>query len=282
MRGRWRALGVDVELVVREPRTLPTATALVRQQLAELDAVASRFRDSELTRLRPGRQTVSPLLAELLRAALDAAEATDGLVDPTVGAAVVAAGYDRTFVDLPADGPAVGPGETGRWREVHLDGDVLHLPAISLDLGATAKAWAADRAATSVAERTGSEVVVSLGGDVAAVGSWPVRVGDPGGPSEVVEVVGGLATSSTGRRRWRRGGVEQHHLVDPRTGRPAAEHWRTVAVAARTCVEANTASTAAVVLGAAGTGWLGDLPARLVRRDGLVVRTGGWGVGAAA
>ena len=269
---RWRALGVDCEVVVRDATQLRAAEAVVRDQLDELDATASRFRDSELTRLRPGRQRVGTLLAQLVRVALDAAGATDGLVDPTLGRAVRAAGYDRTFADVAADGPAVAPGPTGRWRDVRLDGDLLDLPDVELDLGATAKAWAADRAARAI----GAECVVSLGGDVAAVGRWPIAVGDPGDRTEVVEVEGGLATSSTVRRSWRRGGVGQHHVVDPRTGRPAEPRWRTVSVAARSCVEANTASTAAVVLGDDAPGWLADVPARLVGRDGLVVRTGGW------
>jgi thiamine biosynthesis lipoprotein len=89
---------------------------------------------------------------------------------------------------------------------------------------------------------------------------------------------GGLATSSTTQRRWRRGGQEVHHILDPRTGAPAAAIWRTVSVAAASCVEANTASTAAIVLGATAPAWLlrMRLPARLVRHDGAVVATCGW------
>jgi thiamine biosynthesis lipoprotein len=154
------------------------------------------------------------------------------------------------------------------------------MPDVLLDLGATAKAWAADRAATAIAERLSTPVLVNLGGDLAAVGdSWPVVVGDPGEPQETVEVSSGLATSSTIRRTWRRGGQQQHHLLDPRTGRPAEPVWRTVSVAAATAVEANTASTAAIVMGEAAVDWLSELPARLVHASGAVVRTGGWGTG---
>jgi thiamine biosynthesis lipoprotein len=279
---RWDALGTYVHLLVSETGALAAAEALVREQLAELDEACSRFRDSELTRLRPGRQRVSPVLAGALAAALTAAEQTDGLVDPTLGGAMTAAGYDKTFTALPADAPAVAPGPRGRWQEVHLDGDLLELPDVALDLGATAKAWAADRAAVAVAERFGVAALVNLGGDLAAVGgSWPVIVGDPGEAQETVEVSSGLATSSTIRRTWRRGGQEQHHLLDPRTGAPAAPVWRTVTVAAATCVEANTASTAAVVMGDVAASWLSELPARLVHSSGLIVRTGGWGTGTA-
>jgi thiamine biosynthesis lipoprotein len=273
----WRALGTDVQVLVSDRRAARAAAAIVHEQLVELDDACSRFRDSELTRLRPGRQRVGPVLAGALSAALGAAEATGGLVDPTLGRALEMAGYDRTFADLPADGPSTSAGPVGRWREVHLDGDVVELPDVVLDLGATAKAWAADRAAATVSQRLGVALLVNLGGDIAvAGGTWPVAVGDPGGPGEVVEIASGLATSSTTRRTWRRGGQVQHHVLDPRTGRPAASYWQTVSVAAATCVEANTASTAAIVLGAAAPVWLGDLPARLVDATGRVSYTGGW------
>lgn len=273
----WRAIGTDVQVLVSDPAALRSAEALVRRQLSELDDACSRFRDSELTRLRPGHQRVGPVLAGAVAAALGAAAATDGLVDPTLGRALVTAGYDRTFRALPDDGPAAVAGPAGRWRELHLDGDVLDLPDVALDLGATAKAWAADRAAATVATRLGVGVLVNLGGDIAVVGgAWPVAVGDPGGPCEVVEISTGLATSSTVRRTWRRGGVRQHHVLDPRTGAPAPAYWQTVTVAAATCLEANTASTAAVVLGPGAPAWLGDLPARLVDTAGQVSYVGGW------
>jgi thiamine biosynthesis lipoprotein len=270
---RWRALGCEVHVVTRDLTAQAAAGRVVARHLAALDATCSRFRDSELTRLRPGRQRVSPLLGSLIRVALDAAERTDGLVDPTLGRSLCALGYDRTF-DQVDDGP-VGNTAPGRWQEVVLDDDLLELPDIQLDLGATAKAWAADRAAAEVATRYG-DAVVSLGGDLAAHGAWPVAVGDPGDPVQVVEVAGGLATSSTTRRTWERGGRRHHHVLDPRTGRSAGTSWRTVSVAADSCVDANVASTASVVLGAGAPAWLATTPARLVSFDGTVVTTGGW------
>jgi thiamine biosynthesis lipoprotein len=89
---------------------------------------------------------------------------------------------------------------------------------------------------------------------------------------------GGLATSSTAVRRWRRGGACLHHLVDPLTGLPAVGPWRTVTVTAGSCLDADTASTATVVLGDRGAPWLAGtrLPARLVDGSGRVVRLGGW------
>ena len=158
----------------------------------------------------------------------------------------------------------------------------------SLDLGATAKAAGADRAAALIAERLDVGVLVSLGGDVATAGDapaggWPVRTGvSTLSATEADETImlggGGLATSSPGVRRWRRGGVEQHHIVDPRTGRPAATRWQAVTVAAPRCLDANTAATAAIVLGDSALRWLGGTgwPARLVDDDGTVHRLGGW------
>jgi thiamine biosynthesis lipoprotein len=160
---------------------------------------------------------------------------------------------------------------------------------VELDLGATAKALAADRAARSAADKTGAGILVSLGGDIAVagpapLGGWPVRIADDhraslDGPGPVVSLEsGGLATSSVTVRRWRVGEDELHHILDPSTGRPAASCWRTVSVAAASCVDANTASTASVLLGEAAPAWLAGrrLPARLVAVSGEIVCIGGW------
>jgi thiamine biosynthesis lipoprotein len=166
-------------------------------------------------------------------------------------------------------------------------------PGTRLDLGATAKALAADRAATAAHAACGAGVLVGLGGDVAVAGpapgeGWPVGIADGHRDGDAATTValrgGGLATSSTTQRVWRRGGRAAHHILDPRSGLPAAIHWRTVSVAARSCVEANAASTAAIVLGGEARGRLeaAGLPARLVHRDGTVAGTCGWAPEAAA
>jgi thiamine biosynthesis lipoprotein len=240
---------------------------------------------------------LSPLLAEAIAVALRAARLTDGDVDPTVAGAMSALGYDRDFALLPDAGPPVRltvravPG----WRQVRLDEQsrLLTLPlGVNLDLGATAKAWAADRSAARLAGALGCGVLVGLGGDIAVAGpppegGWRIRVQDvtgrpedpPPGPAAVVAIQGGgLATSSTTARRWRRGGDVLHHILDPRTGLPAAVYWRTVSVAAATCVDANTASTAAIIRGPQALDWLSNLglPARLVDTAGNVRTVGGW------
>lgn len=308
----WQALGTGVQVIVTDPRQLPAARELLAEDLAAVDQACSRFRpDSEIVGLdtarpaagaarRPGWTgpvRISPLLAEAIGAALRAARATGGDVDPTVGRAMDAIGYDRDFPLVAADGPAVKlrvvavPG----WRQIELDeaGCLLSLPAgVRLDLGATAKAWAADRSAARLAASLGCGVLVSLGGDIAVAGpppdgGWRVRVQDvsgrpedpPVGPAAVVAIrEGGLATSSTTARRWRRGGDLLHHILDPRTGLPAPPVWRTVSVAAGSCLDANTASTAAVIRGRGAPTWLAGLglPARLVGEAGDVLTVAGW------
>ena len=298
----WQALGTGVQVTVTDGRQLAAARAMLEADLAAVDLACSRFRpDSEIVALDRvtggGPAEVSPLLAEAIAVALRAARLTDGDVDPTVGAAMNAVGYDRDFSLVAREGPAVKltvrtiPG----WRQVEFD-ERAHLlrlpPGVRLDLGATAKAWAADRAATRIAAATGDGVLVSLGGDVAVSGrapdgGWRIRVQDvsgrpedpPTGPSAVVAIrTGGLATSSTAARRWRRGGDILHHILDPRTGLPAAVVWRTVSVAAATCTDANIASTAAIIRGRAAPAWLTELglPSRLVDEAGRVHTVAGW------
>lgn len=289
--------GTTALLMVGDSAGLDVAQRMLRAELDAVDAACSRFRsDSELSRLhahagRPWR--VSPLLGEAIAVALRAAQVTDGLVDPTVGAAVCALGYDRDFAKVAGDSvspvQAVHPAP-GWWR---VDWDphrcqVLVPRGIVLDLGATAKALAADRAATSIARVLGCGVLVSLGGDIAVAGQppaggWRIAVAEDhtvaqACPQQVVMIsAGGLATSSVTRRRWRRGGRWLHHLVDPRTGDIPDSPWRTVSVAAGSCVDANTASTAALIRGRDAAGWLQgrQLPARLINEQGRVCRVAG-------
>ncbi len=296
------ALGTFATLLVTDPDALNPAHDVLAGELAAVDAACSRFRrDSELWRVShaDGRPVaVSRLFADALATALDAAELTGGDVDPTCGQSLVRLGYDRDFADARRrTGPLrQPPTPAGGWRRVELDRGRLtaRVPAgILLDLGATAKALAADRAAAAIEAATGCGVLVNLGGDLRVAGDppaggWRVGIADDAGfdastasvrPRQVVMVSdGGLATSSTLGRAWRRGGAELHHIVDPATGRPARTCWRTVSVAAASCAGANIATTAAILRGERAIRWLEDLrlPARLVRHDGTVVTTAGW------
>ena len=309
------AIGTTARVAVWPPYQLARVLTVVDTELALLDQQASRFRpDSEVSaacRAADGAhggasRIVSEGLAEAIAVALAAARWTGGLVDPTVGNALAALGYDRDFAAIRRDGAmpsrhAHVPG----WQSVRLDGRRLRMPAGSqLDLGATAKGLGADRAAREAATVVpAGGVLVSLGGDIAVAGEapcggWPVLVADepepaslpptrggrparfpPQSPAQVIRLVtGALATSSIMCRQWRRGGRTLHHILDPRTGLPAAGPWRTVSVAAANCAEANAASTAAIIAGGQAPAWLAaqGLPARLVGRDGSVRLAGGW------
>jgi thiamine biosynthesis lipoprotein len=305
-RRSWRALGTYVQLAVDDHDAADEAEQVVRRVLDHVDRSCSRFReDSDLVRANAcaGRTVdVDPLLVAAVDTALEAARTTDGLVDPTLGLAMVAAGYDRDFALLcgdepePAGGAVAVPTAPRRsgWREVetHRDGRLMVPSGVALDLGATGKAFASDLAASLAGAAVGSSVLLSLGGDVAVgtpggtaqpIAGWPVGVQETepaaDGSQEVVLVDrGGLATSSTLARSWTLAGSARHHVLDPRTGRPADVVWRTVSATGATCVDANTATTAAIVLGDRAERWLmsRQIPARLVARDGRVVRVGGW------
>jgi thiamine biosynthesis lipoprotein len=289
-----------MHVVVTSPERLGVATEAARQVVDAIDLTCSRFReDSELSRLQAGdgrrEGIVSPLLAQALATALRAAELSDGAVDPTVGAAVRTAGYSVDFDALPADGSPITltvspvPG----WRRLRLFPATRRVEieaGVEVDLGATAKALAADLAAAAALEAMhGGGVLVSLGGDVSVAGDppeegWNIQIAEnsraaitPDGETIAIRS-GGVATSSTTVRRWRRGGVELHHIIDPATGLPASGPWRTVSVVAGSCVDANIAATAAIVRGAPAAEWLDSagLPARLVDRGGAMTRVGGW------
>ncbi|RFA09520.1 hypothetical protein B7R54_10020 [Subtercola boreus] len=313
----WPVWSTTARIVVTDPALVDAASTVLVTVLDEVERACSRFSPaSELARLRPqlaDGAPVSPMLATLVGVALAAARRSGGSVDPTLGNAMSRLGYDRDFADLD---PAREPVHSGRpvpagltvpaglpvpvitlsssvpgWRRIGLveEGDqtLLVVPTdLALDLGATAKAYAADIAAARVTEQLGCGVLVSLGGDIATAGpapegGWQVTVCDlPGDPECQVTLTAGqaLATSSTQKRRWRQHGQTFHHILDPTRGLPADPVWRTVTVAAGSCVEANTLATASIVRGAGGLVWLAAqrASARLVDRSGRVLGLCGW------
>lgn len=294
---RFDALGTTAVVAVTCPRRLAAAVAEVEAEIAGIDRACSRFRpDSELMQLHRtpgGRAKVSPLLAEALSVALSAAKATDGLVDPTVGAAISAIGYDRDYDQLvPLDHPLPLERQVPGIRAIWFDAtrrEVRVRRGTSIDLGATGKALAVDRAVTRAAQVTGCGVLVSIGGDVgtagpAPAGGWSIGIADDhrADREQIEQTVaitrGAIATSSTTTRVWDRAGERCHHIIDPRRGRSADVVWRTVSVAAGSCVAANAASTAAIVDGSGAVERLarGGLPARLVTAAGDVTSVGGW------
>ncbi len=294
-----RAIGTTAVVAVADGRRADEALSLLAGDLRALDEACSRFRpDSELRRVEAdgagGPVPVSALLYELLEVAFLVATDTAGIVDPTVGSALIELGYDRDFDQIGlADqigehDPRPAPG----WWRITLDPEArtVAIPVgVHVDLGATAKAFAADRAAARLADVLGCGVLVNLGGDVAVAGTppsggWPVGIAAESCESvnrvqQVVTIVdGGLASSGTTARSWLRNGRRVHHIVDPWTGQAAPAVWSLVSVAAPSCVAANAWSTAAVVWGEDAVANLSawGVPARLVDSDGKVVRCGGW------
>ncbi|WP_395659446.1 FAD:protein FMN transferase [Nocardioides sp.] len=293
----FSALGTYVFVATRREGDLAGARRLAETVLADVDRTCSRFKpDSDLSRANAGAGQwveVDPLLVAAVTAACAAAEQTDGLVHPLLGRPLVQLGYDRDFAEVPAEAETptvVWPSDAphlGQWREIGLDPDgAIQVPfGTALDLGSTGKAWAADVVATAFAQELSGSALVSLGGDLAIAAPdgdpWPVAISThPAGPVEATVGLdrGGLATSSTRVRRWARRGVRLHHLIDPRTGRPCPEVWRTVTATGPTCAAANAATTTAVVLGAEAPRWLTErgVTARLVAADGQVRTTGTW------
>ncbi len=290
------ALGTTAQLLLEDREAAEVAMQELDHLLSEADQVASRFKPgSELYRLNADPRTEVPVslrLGSFIAASLDWAQRTGGLIDPTVGAALLAAGYGEDFQSMPKQlpDPAPTPEPVIGWSRVSLVGGLLRRPlGVLLDLGSTAKAQLADESSQRVSDLTAGAVLVSLGGDISTAGpppegGWVVRVGDDhqAGPKEAGQNVGltdrGLATSSVLVRRWRRGTAEMHHVIDPMTGRPVDGCWRTVTVAAESCLKANALATAALVSGGAAAGLLESwgVAARLVDRDSGVTHLGQW------
>jgi FAD:protein FMN transferase len=297
------AFGSSALVAVTEAAALDTARTVVERVVAEFDLACSRFRDdSELAAVNAAAGEpveVGPVLLDAVSAALRAARLTGGDVDPTVGQALISLGYDRDFALLSGGGgggdgaaPARVLGSVPGWRTVTVNPSrrtVRVAEGVSLDLGATAKALAADRAAEAASAAAGCGVLVSFGGDLAIAGpapsdGWLVRVTDDhrsgfDAPGQWISLgSGGLATSSTTVRRWKTGSGPAHHLIDPTTGRSADSAWRTVSVCAGNCLDANIASTASIIRGARAPAWLEErgLPSRLVGTDGVATHLAGW------
>jgi thiamine biosynthesis lipoprotein len=247
-------MGVDVAVCGATSDEL----AAIRGLFEEWDGVFSRFRpDSELSRINRHRLEVvilSRLFAHAMRTAISAAATTNGLVDPTVGAAVEAAGYDRDFSQLGEDERPLPfrPPSPGTWRSLRLSGRLLtRPPGTALDLNGVVKSLAVDASL----ELISGDGFVSAGGDVAVRGGSLIGLPARG---EVSLLSGGMATSGSTKRRWLRGGSVQHHLIDPRTGRPAESRWDEVTVAAGSCVAADVAAKAAFLLSDDGPAWLDE------------------------
>jgi thiamine biosynthesis lipoprotein len=300
----FAAIGTTATVVVRDERTADSAARLLASELEALDQACSRFRpDSELQKVHAHAGTpveVGELLFEALLVSVDAAERTGGAVDPTIGNAIAALGYDVDIDDVLARPPAPAPalGRVAGYAHVQLNTAkrTVRIPrGVRLDLGSTAKALAADRAAARIAQTLGGGVLVSLGGDVAVSGApppggWSIGIArESAAPSDEVEQVvaitsGGLASSATSVRTWKAGDRDVHHILDPRTGDAASPYWVLVSATGASCVDANMVTTAAIVWGREALAQLAGFAqsVRLVRDDGEVFSVNGWPAESAA
>ncbi|HTJ42265.1 MAG TPA: FAD:protein FMN transferase [Kofleriaceae bacterium] len=260
----FRAMNTDVTVVApgRDDVVERTLAAEVAAIFEASERRFSRFRaDSELSRLNraDGPLVVSPELFAVLRRARAYTLATHGLFDPAIGAELGALGYDRSFAPGALDRAAPSsPPRRARFADVLLDdatGSVTRPREMQIDLGGLVKGRTADEAA-ALAE---PPFAIDAGGDAVLRGDgpdgtgWIVDVEDPHDASRVLVSLRlrsrAVATSAANRRRWRVGREVAHHLIDPRTGRPATSDLAQVTVVAATAELADVLAKTAFLLG---------------------------------
>jgi len=269
---RFHSMGCEVVV----GGAAPEEVSAVEQLFVERERIFSRFlAGSELNRVNActGRPVlVSTLFAQAVAIALQVAEETEGLVDPTVGRAVEEAGYVCDFAQLESDPSPAGQPAPGAWASLRVRGRCVWAPpGVLLDLNGIVKALAVEDALALLA----ADGFVSAGGDLAARGEITVSL--PGGDAVLLKS-GALATSGSVKRRWFRGGELQHHLIDPRTGRPSRSPWEQVTVCGATCLAADVAAKAAYLVGTEGPAWLDrrGLPGRFVDQGGRITVNDCW------
>jgi thiamine biosynthesis lipoprotein len=267
---RFRAMGCQIVLGGAAVSCRPE----IERLFANREAVFSRFvPGSELNRVntQAGRPViVSPIFARTLRVALEVGSETAGIVTPSLGAPLEAAGYTSDSSALEPDPRA--PDEAPHGREIALLGRVvLTAPDVKLDLNGVVKALAVDDSMTLFP----GAGFVSAGGDVATRGTLSVAL-PAGGAVSLVH--GALATSGRTKRWWLRGGDVQHHLIDPRSGLPSVSPWSEVTACGANCLSADANAKLGFLLGEDGPSRLDDkqVPARFVRIDGEVVSNATW------
>lgn len=279
-RHRFRAMGTDVELLV-EAGEAARSLAGAEAEFHRLEALLTRFRpESELSRLNAaGSLATGPDLLRVVELALAARERTGGRFDITIHDALLAAGYDRSFelVSLDDARPA-GPAPCSRGHVEIADGVISLHGGARIDLGGIGKGYACERAAEILA--TAGPCLVNAGGDIATRGGvWTIAVETPDGPL-ALELSGSCALATSGRdsRRWRRGGRELHHIIDPATGEPSTSDLLRVTVVAGDAVDAEVTAKAFFLAGSESARKEADelsIPAVLVTAAGRTITAGG-------
>lgn len=276
IRDTFGAMGTEIEVITRTKSDLEATARLFK----DLELRFSRFlSDSELSRINssPGQVVdVSAPMAEILAEAASLRELTDGRVDPAVGAAVCSWGYDRSFEHV--TGLMAEPERVTRHSWEIAGRQLTREPGTQLDLGGVAKGWTADRAVEQ-----GLALLVSAGGDMrSALPEAEVEINESAlfAPVSVHLGAAALATSSVTKRRWRAGGSEVHHIIDPTTMAPARSPILGASAVCDTAVMAEAAAKTVLLLGEDGLAWARRQSwirrAMVTWHDGSVYATKGW------
>jgi FAD:protein FMN transferase len=289
----FRAMGCHMQAIADSSEPVEPINQ-VPAWFEDWEQTLSRFRaDSELNQLNQNAgepMQVSDVLWQVIQASLQAARQSDGIVTPTLLAALESAGYDRTFESLDPSATRQRPGwmTVSDWRSIEDDASARSIwlpPGMRLDLGGIAKGWAADQAARRLAKF--APTLIDAGGDIAISGPqangkrWLIGVADPSEPERNLELLaiarGAVATSGRDYRRWQRDGVWQHHIIDPRTGEPAKTDVIAATVIAPNAIDAEVAAKMVLILGSrAGLDWLekqSTLAGLLVLERGYVIHS---------
>jgi len=288
----FHAMGCDM-LAVLESSVVSNTLPCVTHWFEEWEQVLSRFRyDSELTRLNQTFEhpvQVGEVLWDVFQLAREAERTTNGLVTPTVLNAMIKAGYDRTFDELPLfTTPLPDSVETTAAPLTAIpfneEERTITLPkGIGLDFGGVAKGWAAHQSMQRL--QVEGPALIDAAGDIAISGPranggpWQIGVAEPFHKGEEIETLFlykcGVATSGKDRRRWTRDGVFQHHIIDPFANQPAETDVLTVTVIAPDVMQAEAGAKAAFIQGSqAGLEWIEarpELAALFIRDDGQMI-----------
>jgi thiamine biosynthesis lipoprotein len=290
----FKAMGCRIFAAIDNPvGSSPNELENLPGWFEEWEQSLSRFRpDSELNQINRSVGhpiKVSKSLWDVMKVAEKAERESGNLVMPAIHDRLVAAGYNTSFEFMSSDIQSTGRMDDNgtfllsdiqtesRTRTIHLPYDC------HLDFGGVAKGWAAHQAARRL--KPYGSTLVNAGGDIAITGRksdgswWSVGVANPGNPSNNLEVLKlgrcGVATSGTDYRRWKRDGLWQHHIIDPRTGFPAVTDILSATVVAPDVMEAEMNAKVAVILGGeAASSWLDENPSLaglLVYKTGRIV-----------
>ncbi len=290
-------MGSTIELLLPQEQA-DRGSSAARQLFAEWEQTLSRFQpDSELSQLnRAAGQPVrvSSLLLSVLQTALTAAQATEGMFDPTLRNQLVRMGYDRSFDVLPLRLPnsiaSVVPG--GGWRAIKIQIDaeqqyVTLAEGVGLDFGGIAKGMAVDATLDQLSHMGIKTALVNAGGDLAVRGLptdeayWSIGIEGKEVTWSIPLRSGALATSGVALRHWQQGTQRRHHLIDPRLGESVQSNLWSVTVAAERCEQAEVATKVAFLLGPEnGSAFLHryGFSGLFLLEDGSQISAGSWPV----